>query len=104
MPAPIKVDVDASEATRRLLRMHMEFPVKTGVFTLEYPKWIPGEHAPTGPIEDLVGIRVTAGGQTIPWTRDSVDVYQFRIDVPPGVTSISVDAEFISPPETGMFS
>jgi predicted metalloprotease with PDZ domain len=104
MPAPFRIDVDASEATRRIIRTHMEFPVKPGVFTLEYPKWIPGEHSPSGPIEDLVGIRVTAGGRTIPWTRDSVDIYEFRIDVPQDVSSISVDAEFISPPETGMFS
>jgi predicted metalloprotease with PDZ domain len=103
-PAPIKLDVDASEAPRRLLRAHMQFPVKSGAFSLVYPKWIPGEHGPTGPIEDLVGIKVAANGQTLPWNRDDVNIYEFHIDIPQGVSSIDVDAEFISPPETGGFS
>jgi predicted metalloprotease with PDZ domain len=101
---PIKLSVDAGEAPRRLLRSHMQFPVKPGPFSLLYPKWIPGEHGPTGPIEDLVGIKVTANGQVIPWNRDDVDIYEFHIDIPQGVSTIDVDAEFISPPETGAFS
>ena len=101
---PIKLSVDAGEAPRRLLRSHMQFPVKPGPFSLLYPKWIPGEHGPTGPIEDLVGIKVTANGQVIPWNRDDVDIYEFHIDIPQGVSTIDVDAEFISPPETGGFS
>ena len=102
--APIKIDVDASNAPQRLLHTHMQFPVKPGPYSLVYPKWIPGEHGPTGPIEDLVGIRVKANGQTIPWQRDSVNIYQFDLTIQPGVSTIDVEAEFISPPETGGFS
>jgi predicted metalloprotease with PDZ domain len=105
---PITINVDASEASRRLIRTTMRFPVTPGPLSLRYPKWIPGEHGPTGPIEDLVGIKVTASGQTIPqtipWTRDAVNMYEFHLTVPPGVAAIDVSAEFISPPETGGFS
>ncbi|HVW85387.1 MAG TPA: hypothetical protein VHB50_11935, partial [Bryobacteraceae bacterium] len=101
---PVKLSVDASEAPRRLLRTRMTFPVQSGPLSLLYPKWIPGEHGPTGPIEDLVGIRITGNGARIPWERDAVNMYEFHITVPPGVSSIDVSAEFISPPETGGFS
>jgi predicted metalloprotease with PDZ domain len=100
----ITLNVDASEASRRLLRTTMHFPVKPGAFSLLYPKWIPGEHGPTGPIEDLVGIKVTGNGQPIAWQRDPVNMYEFRIEVPAGVSAIDVTAEFISPPESGGFS
>src|SRR5580704_17556209 len=93
----IKLNVDASEAPRRLLRTHMQFPVKPGPFSLLYPKWIPGEHGPTGPIEDLAGMKVTGNGQVIPWARDLVDMNQFHIQVPPGVSDLTVAIEFISP-------
>jgi predicted metalloprotease with PDZ domain len=63
-----------------------------------------GRTLPTCPIEDLVGVKITANGQTLPWNRDDVDIYEFHIDIPQGVSSIDVDAEFISPPETGGFS
>src|SRR5580658_7449379 len=63
----IRLNVDASEAPRRLIHATMQFPVKAGPMSLLYPKWIPGEHGPTGPIEDLTGIRISANGQSIPW-------------------------------------
>jgi predicted metalloprotease with PDZ domain len=101
---PIQLNVDASEAPRRLLHATMQFPVKPGTMSLLYPKWIPGEHGPTGPIEDLAGVRMTANGQPIPWRRDDVDIYEFHIDVPPGVTTLDVALDFISPPEAAGFS
>src|SRR5580704_2785289 len=101
---PIQIKVDAGEAPRRLLHATMQFPVKPGPMSLLYPKWIPGEHAPTGPIEDLAGVRMTANGQPVPWHRDDVDIYEFHIDVPPGVSTLDVALDFISPPEAGGFS
>jgi predicted metalloprotease with PDZ domain len=101
---PITINVDASEAPRRLLRTSMHFPVTPGPLSLLYPKWIPGEHGPTGPIEDFVGIKVTGNGQAIPWSRDAVDMYEFHLEIPNGVSAIDVSAEFISPPESSGFS
>jgi len=101
---PIKIDVDASDAPRRLIHANMQFPVKPGPFTLMYPKWIPGEHGPTGPIEDLAGMKVTGNGQPIAWSRDLVDMYQFHIQVPQGVSELNVTIDFISPPDSPGFS
>jgi predicted metalloprotease with PDZ domain len=101
---PIHISVDASDAPRRLIHATMQFPVKPGPMSLLYPKWIPGEHGPTGPIEDLAGIRMKANGQTVAWRRDDVNVYELHVDVPQGVSTLEVSIEFISPPETGGFS
>ena len=47
---------------------------------------------------------MTANGQPVPWRRDDVNLYEFHIDVPQGVSTLDVAIDFISPPETGGFS
>src|SRR5205814_9061415 len=94
---PVKLRVDATDAPRRLFHVQMSMPAKPGAMTLLYPEWIPGEHGPTGPIQNLVGLRVRGGGQTIAWKRDDVNMYAFHIDVPTGVSSLDVAFDFISP-------
>src|ERR1700733_6053105 len=95
---PIHINVDASDAPRRLIHATMQFPVKPGPMSLLYPKWIPGEHGPTGPIEDLAGIRMKATGQTVAWHRNDVNVYELHLDVPQGASMLEVSIDFISPP------
>jgi predicted metalloprotease with PDZ domain len=101
---PVKLKVDATDAPRRLFHVQMTMPAKSGAMTLLYPEWIPGEHGPTGPIANFVGLKIQGGGKTIPWRRDSVKMYAFHIDVPAGVTSLDVAFDFISPPESDGFS
>jgi predicted metalloprotease with PDZ domain len=101
---PIHINVDASEASRRLIHATMQFPVKPGPMSLLYPKWIPGEHGPTGPIDDLAGIRMKANGQTVAWRRDDVNIYELHVDVPQGVSTLEVSIDFISPPGAGGFT
>ena len=72
--------------------------------TLLYPEWIPGEHMPSGPIVNLVGLKFQAGGQTVAWRRDSVNMYAFHIEVPAGASSVDAAFDFISPPEEGGYS
>ena len=52
--------------------------------TLYYPKWIPGEHAPDGPVVDLAGLKFSAGGKTLKWRRDLLDGFTIHVDVPAG--------------------
>ena len=40
----IALDVDASEAARKLIHVRVRVPVRAGTVALAYPKWIPGEH------------------------------------------------------------
>ena len=100
----VKLRVDATDAPRRLFHVQMTMAVKAGPMTLLYPEWIPGEHGPTGPIVNLVGLKIEGGGKPIAWKRDSVNMYAFHLDVPAGVTSLEVAFDFISPPEAEGFS
>lgn len=94
--------VDLTDAPRRLLHSDLEIPVSAGPLTLEYPQWIPGDHRPTGPIDNLAGIRVRANGQDLPWRRDDVDMYGFHVEVPPGVSRLEVSLDFLATPgDTG---
>ncbi|HEY4050094.1 MAG TPA: M61 family peptidase [Acidobacteriaceae bacterium] len=88
----ITLEVDASQIARKLISADERLPVRPGPLTLVYPKWIPGDHAPQGPITDLINLHVTANGKPIPWQRDSVDMFAFHLTVPPGTTEI--EAEF----------
>lgn len=98
------MEVDAADAPRRLIHIRLALPVAPGPLTLLYPQWIPGEHGPTGPIADLVNLHFTAGGQTLAWRRDSVDLFAFHLNVPPGARSLDAAFDFISPPDAGGFS
>jgi predicted metalloprotease with PDZ domain len=101
---PVKLKVDATDATRRLFHVQMSMPAKPGAMTLLYPEWIPGEHGPTGPIANLVGLKIQAGGKTVAWKRDSDNMYAFHLEVPNGATTLDVAFDFISPPESGGFT
>ena len=57
--------------------------------TLAYPKWIPGEHGPTGPIAGLAGLRLSAGGTPIAWHRDPVEMFAIHFDVPANATAVA---------------
>jgi predicted metalloprotease with PDZ domain len=87
------VAVDARAAPRGILSAHLELPVAAGPLTLVYPKWLPGQHSPAGPLTSLGGLRFTAAGRVLPWRRDAVDLYAFHLEVPSGVSRLGVDLE-----------
>jgi len=101
---PIQLSVDLSEAPRHIFHAHLIIPAMPGPFTLAYPKWIPGEHMPDGPISDLAGLKFTAGGKTLVWHRDSVDMYQFHMDVPAGATAVEASLDYLNPVDGNGFS
>ena len=93
----ISVTVDTTRTQQKLLRAHEVIPVKPGPLTLYYPKWIPGAHAPSGPIAGLTGLKFEADGKTIPWQRDLLDVYTFHLEIPAGITHLDARYDFIEP-------
>jgi predicted metalloprotease with PDZ domain len=101
--APLRLTVDATEAPRKLIRAREFIPTRPGPLTLHYPKWIPGEHGPTGPIADLAGLEFTADGRVLPWHRDPVDMYAFHLDVPEGARGVEVAMEYLGS-SAGRFS
>ena len=98
---PVKLEVDLREAARRIYHAKMEFPVKPGLLTLVYPKWIPGDHAPTGPILDATGLEFFANGREIAWRRDVEDMYAFACDIPAGAETLEVTLDYLLPSENG---
>lgn len=92
---PIKLDVDATDAPRNILHARLQIPASPGQLTLFYPKWIPGEHAPSGPINNLTGLQMSANGQPIKWQRDAEDMFTFHLDVPAGADAVDVSLDFL---------
>src|SRR5260221_5271115 len=103
-PEAISLQVDATEVARKLLHSHLTIPVVPGCLTLYYPKWIPGEHGPTGPIDSVVGMKFSVNGQAFPWRRDLVDLYAFHLEIPAGVSHLEVALDFAIPVEPAAFS
>ncbi len=91
----ISLTVDTTHSPEKILHVREVIPVHAGPVTIYYPKWIPGEHAPDGPITALSGLHFTADGKEIPWQRDLLDVYTFHVDVPAGATHLDAAYDFI---------
>jgi predicted metalloprotease with PDZ domain len=92
----IRIHVDLTDAPRNIYHAHLQFPVHTGEVSLVFPKWIPGNHRPSGPIGALTGIHMEAAGKTVVWQRDPIDMYQFHVTVPAGVTTLDVSLDAIT--------
>jgi predicted metalloprotease with PDZ domain len=97
----ILLDVDATDTERGIFRVTETIPVTgAGHMVLLYPKWLPGNHSPTGQIDKVAGLVIRANGKIVPWTRDRVDVFAFHIDVPDGATALDVEFQFVSATKT----
>jgi len=96
-PGTIKLVVDATDTQHGIFRTTETIPVQPGHLVLLYPKWLPGNHSPTGQINKIAGLTFTANGQTIPWKRDPIDVFAFHLDIPAGVSAIEARFQYLSP-------
>jgi predicted metalloprotease with PDZ domain len=83
--------VDESQAPRRIAFVHEQIQVRPGALSLAYPKWIPGEHGPTGPIKQFAVLQIHSGKTPLPWTRDPEEINTIHFNVPPGTNAIDVD-------------
>jgi predicted metalloprotease with PDZ domain len=102
--APITLSVDLTDAPRKILHAIEVMPVTAGPLTVVYPKWIPGEHGPTGPIENMAGFFITANGQPVKWERDNVDMFAYHLTVPQGVTQLEMKIDFLASSALSGFS
>lgn len=115
----ITLQVDLTQAPRKLVHATETLAVVPGPLTLVFPKWIPGEHGPTGPIDDMAGFVIlgrTASGQPcttpplpspagpamatpdgrIQWQRDPVEMYAFHLSVPAGCARLEMALDFLA--------
>lgn len=94
----LKLHVDATDIAHRIFKVHEEIPVASaGPIRLYYPQWLPGNHGPRGPVDQLGGLTFTANGQQLPWKRDPLDVYSFLVDVPQGASTLIAEFQHLSP-------
>jgi len=91
---PVALTVQLPNPGQKVLYVHEAMPVRPGPMTLYYPKFIPGDHAPDGPVGAMMGLEITAGGKRIAWLRDEVDMFTFHLTVPAGVDRIDIRFEF----------
>jgi len=93
----IRLDVDATDVERGIFRVSEAVPVTgAGRLTLLFPKWVPGNHAPTARIERLAGLVIRADGRALHWVRDPVDMHAFHVQVPNGVDTLDVRFDYLS--------
>jgi len=94
---PISLYVDATDIARGLFHSELAIPVRPGPLTLVYPKWIPGYHAPVGPLNNIVRLKMGGNGQPIKWKRNLVDMFAFHLVVPAGVSVLYVAMDVVAP-------
>jgi predicted metalloprotease with PDZ domain len=92
---PIRISVDATDASRRILHSRLEIPTSPGALTLYYPKWLPADHSPDGPISNVAGLKFSSGGKHIAWRQDPIDMYAFHVEVPANADSVTVELDFL---------
>jgi predicted metalloprotease with PDZ domain len=97
-PGTMRLEVDATDVQRRIFRVRQTIPLEAaGPVTLLYPEWLPGNHAPRGPIDKIAGLNLRAGGQALAWKRHPADVYAIQVEVPQGATELELEFQFVSP-------
>ncbi len=101
---PIRISVDATDAARKVFNAHLTIPASPGPMKLAYAKWIPGEHSPSGPVTDLVNVRITSNGTPVPWHHDPRDMFVLLLDAPAKTTALDVDVTFLAPIAGGNFT
>ncbi|HEY0600811.1 peptidase M61 [Brevundimonas sp.] len=102
-PGVIAIRADLTDLDHQIIRVRQTVPVSAGHLVLQYPKFIPGNHADTGPIQLVSGVTVTGNGQRIEWVRDTVDPHAFHLDIPAGVSSIEVAFEWLTQPSNSVW-
>ncbi len=102
-PGTIGIRVDLTDLAHKVVRVRQTVPVSPGHLVLQYPKFIPGNHADTGPIQLVSGVTVTGNGRRIEWVRDTVDPHAFHLDIPADVTEIQVAFEWLTQPDNAVW-
>ncbi|MRV76018.1 peptidase M61 [Duganella sp. FT92W] len=98
-PGAIVLNVDASNTSQQIFRIKESIPAKPGKLTLLYPQWVPANHGPSGPLNQFAGLKLSANGKPLAWTRDPINVHAFHIDVPRDAKTVEAEYQYLSPTE-----
>ena len=101
----IRLDVDATGIDRGVTRVVETLPTKPGKRGFYFPKFIPGEHRPSGPVNYHLDLHFFSNGKPIEWNRDPAELFRFVVDVPNGASTIearfAMASEFRPPTPPG---
>src|SRR5260370_31336729 len=100
----LRVRVDAREVARKRVHTDLTLAVHEGPLTLVFPKWNPGEHGPTGPLESIIGLAIRANGAPLAWRRDPRDMYAISVTVPRGAAHLDIALDSRLATQGGHFS
>lgn len=100
-PGTLLLGVDATDLNQRIIRVRQTLPVRPGPLKLYLPRWIPGNHAPTGDPARLAGLKVSARDKPLPWSRDPLDMNTYRVTVPSGVSTLDIEFQHLTPVAQG---
>ncbi len=99
----IELEVDATDLSRNIVRVQMHMDVHEGMvgdggeLDLYYPVWVPGNHGPSGPVGNVVDIRITdCDGAALLWDRDPTQVERITVYVPDGCDGIDMQMGYIA--------
>lgn len=114
MPAPIPeprdvpyagtvtLDIDATDTAHGITTVRQSFPVQaSGDTVFLYPRWLPGNHAPSGQLANVAGLKFRAGDTDLPWTRDPVNLFAFHVTVPAGARKVEASFQYVVPTKPG---
>jgi len=97
----IRVAVDLTDAPRNIFHSTVTLPATPGDVVYVYPKWIPGNHRPSGPIANVTGLHFRVGDQELAWHRDPIEMYSFHVTVPAGVKEVEAKFDLLSMDSAG---
>jgi predicted metalloprotease with PDZ domain len=100
----IKLSVDATDINRCIVRVVERLPAKAGKFAIHYPTWLPGNHGPSGPINDVVRFHAYVDGQEVNWTRNPVDMFEIDLQTPADTQQVELQFVVATPPGTSQGS
>src|SRR5438552_17068899 len=107
--APIRLFVDLKDAPTRVVHVTEILPAGPGRLDLLYPRWIPGEHSPSGTIDDVANLRFRRdqGSDTrfaTAWHRDSLDMNEFHLELPAGTRGLDIEFDLLGSGATSVGS
>lgn len=78
----MRVDINANDIARHLLRSRVQLPTQPGTFSFRHPEWIPGIHGPSEQIRNIAGLSVfDAHGTKLNWLRDPNQLTRFSVEL-----------------------
>lgn len=96
-PGQISLSVDATDTQHRVVHVEEHITALPRDGLLLFPKWLPGNHSHTGPIERLTGLKFSANGLPVRWQRDPVDMYAFHLTLGNATQAIDLAFDYLSP-------